>query len=49
MDKQEEWRVISEFPLYSVSSKQRVKNNKTGRIKKSIVMEQLVLALAEVM
>ena len=34
MGEQEEWRVISEFPLYSVSSKQRVKNNKTGRIKK---------------
>lgn len=31
---EEEWRVISEFPLYSVSSKQRVKNNKTGKIKK---------------
>lgn len=31
---EEEWRVISEFPLYSVSNKQRVKNNKTGRIKK---------------
>lgn len=30
----EQWRIISEFPLYSVSNKQRVKNNKTGRIKK---------------
>lgn len=28
----EEWRVISEFPNYSVSSEQRIKNNKTGRI-----------------
>lgn len=32
--KEEEWRMVSEFPLYSVSNKQRVKNNKTGQIKK---------------
>lgn len=28
----EEWKVIEEFPNYSVSDKWRVRNNRTGRI-----------------
>lgn len=30
----EEWRVINDYPNYSISSLGQVKNNKTGRIKK---------------
>lgn len=32
---EEEWRVISEFPNYSVSNTCKVKNNKTGKILKT--------------
>ena len=32
---QEEWRVIEEYPRYSVSNTWKVRNNKTGRILKT--------------
>ena len=32
---QEEWRVIEEYPMYSVSNTWKVRNNKTGRILKT--------------
>ena len=32
---QEEWRVIKEYPKYSVSSRLRIRNNETGRILKT--------------
>lgn len=30
----EEWKVITDYPNYSISNTQKVKNNKTGRILK---------------
>lgn len=31
----EEWKVITDYPNYSISNTQKVKNNKTGRILKA--------------
>ena len=31
----EEWKVIKDYPNYSISNTQKVKNNKTGRILKA--------------
>lgn len=36
-NKMEEWKIIDDFPSYEVSSLGRVRNLKTGKIRKPVV------------